>query len=233
MAKTASGIGGRLTRKVGPLPVWGWAFLIVGGYLAYRKLSGGGAPAGQDTTAFTGTLGTNDNTGASSGGMGAGGGLIGGGGTSDGGTQALLDLLGQTNAALADLPGQIGDIYSQPPPWYTPYDNGSGGSSSGDVYDPGDTNSPPAAGAAPTSTKGAQYNTKAKRWASTSTKASNNNFGATAQAKSTVLKSTGKAAPFGGVVSVKKLKNGSTLTTYASGRQVQQAPGKSAYVVKK
>lgn len=41
------------------------------------------------------------------------------------------------------------------------------------------------------------------------------------------------AEPFGGVASVKKLANGATLTTYESGRQVEQAPGKSAYVVHK
>ena len=40
-------------------------------------------------------------------------------------------------------------------------------------------------------------------------------------------------AAFGGVTGTKTLANGSTITTYASGRQVQQAPGKSAYVVKK
>ena len=38
---------------------------------------------------------------------------------------------------------------------------------------------------------------------------------------------------FGGVTGTKTLANGATLTTYASGRQVEQAPGKSAYVVKK
>ena len=32
---------------------------------------------------------------------------------------------------------------------------------------------------------------------------------------------------------VTKLKSGATLTTYASGREVEQAPGKTAYVVKK
>lgn len=39
--------------------------------------------------------------------------------------------------------------------------------------------------------------------------------------------------PFGGVVSSVRLPNGSMLTTYGSGRQVQQAPGKSPYVVKR
>jgi hypothetical protein len=38
--------------------------------------------------------------------------------------------------------------------------------------------------------------------------------------------------PFGGIISKKKLKNGATLTSYANGRQVEQMPGKSAYVVR-
>lgn len=53
----------------------------------------------------------------------------------------------------------------------------------------------------------------------------------TAQVSSTSAKAQ-TSQPFGGVVSKTKLKNGATLTTYASGRQVEQAPGKSAYVVR-
>lgn len=41
------------------------------------------------------------------------------------------------------------------------------------------------------------------------------------------------AAPYGGVVSKIKTKGGATITTYRSGRKVEQAPGKSPYVVKK
>ena len=37
---------------------------------------------------------------------------------------------------------------------------------------------------------------------------------------------------FGGIVNTERLANGSVLYTYASGRQVQQAPGKRPYVVK-
>lgn len=32
------GIAARFTRKVGPLPVWGWAALILGAYLLYARL---------------------------------------------------------------------------------------------------------------------------------------------------------------------------------------------------
>lgn len=38
---------------------------------------------------------------------------------------------------------------------------------------------------------------------------------------------------FGGITEVKRLANGATLTTFATGRQVEQVPGKTAYVVKK
>jgi hypothetical protein len=37
---------------------------------------------------------------------------------------------------------------------------------------------------------------------------------------------------FGGVVGVSRTKSGATLTTYATGRVVEQAPGKTAYVAK-
>ena len=47
---------------------------------------------------------------------------------------------------------------------------------------------------------------------------------------------TGKqitGAAYGGIVSTKKLASGATLTTFATGREVEQAPGRSPYVVKK
>lgn len=55
----------------------------------------------------------------------------------------------------------------------------------------------------------------------------------TTTASKTAAKTAAPGAPFGGVVSRKLLKNGATLITYKSGRQVEQAPGKSPYVVHK
>lgn len=46
-------------------------------------------------------------------------------------------------------------------------------------------------------------------------------------------RATAGGPAFGGVVSVKTLPSGAKLTTYGSGRQVEQAPGKSSYVVHK
>jgi len=57
------------------------------------------------------------------------------------------------------------------------------------------------------------------------------------QGATPVIKTTKTApaapAPARTVTSVKKLANGATLTTYSDGRQVEKAPGKSAYVTKK
>ncbi len=217
----SAGIGDRLTRKVGPLPVWGWAFLIVGGYLAYRKLSGGSSvPAGSDLSG--GTIGTPTDSSGMAGGVGGGGAGL---GYDD---SALRDLLGQNLAATQSL----GDAFSTwannatvAPPWY---DEGSGGGDSGSSGGGSVPGTDPAGGS-PTAP---QFTTQQIKYAQTQTKASNPAFAVAAQSKSATLKAAGKPAPFGGVVSVKTLKNGSTLTTYASGRQVQQVPGKSAYVVK-
>jgi hypothetical protein len=51
--KSGGGLGKRLTRKVGPLPVWAWAAVILGAYLLWSRRSGGAATA--DTTAPTPT----------------------------------------------------------------------------------------------------------------------------------------------------------------------------------
>lgn len=51
------GIKGALTKQLGPLPVWSWAIIIVGGVLLYRILRGSGASSNG------GTVGSTDNTG--------------------------------------------------------------------------------------------------------------------------------------------------------------------------
>jgi hypothetical protein len=57
------------------------------------------------------------------------------------------------------------------------------------------------------------------------------NFGAEALAKSNAASAAGAAQRFGGVTSVSTLKSGAQLTTYATGREVEQVAGKSAFVV--
>src|ERR1035438_6857411 len=65
MADDPSAVGGKaagnvLTKKVGPLPVWGWAAVVIGAYLVYRYIkdknaasasSSTGTSTGADTTA--------------------------------------------------------------------------------------------------------------------------------------------------------------------------------------
>ena len=60
-----SKLKGAFTRKLGPLPVWAWGAIGVGGYIAYRWWTGGSSTADQGADASTG--------GGSSGGGGLGG----------------------------------------------------------------------------------------------------------------------------------------------------------------
>lgn len=47
--KAAAGLKGRLTAKVGPLPVWAWAAVILGAFLAYQHFHGSGSGAAAST----------------------------------------------------------------------------------------------------------------------------------------------------------------------------------------
>lgn len=59
-----SNLGERFTRKLGPLPVWAWAaIIVVGGYLTYRMVTrGNAATAGSATDTAAGDLGSIDGT---------------------------------------------------------------------------------------------------------------------------------------------------------------------------
>lgn len=59
-----SNLGERFTRKLGPLPVWAWAaIIVVGGYLTYRMVTRGNmATAGSATDTAAGDLGSIDGT---------------------------------------------------------------------------------------------------------------------------------------------------------------------------
>ncbi len=224
------GLTGRLTAKVGPLPVYAWALMIVGvGYLAYRHYSTGGgsgsssvASGGATGAPGSGTLGTQADTSGAAGGASAGA----AGAASDNGYGTITALLGQQGAALDSLSAQVAAG--------TPYQP----TAAGGVEVP--TQTPPA-GVTSTAPQPNSFNDPriarvdvvANVNQPYATPASAPDFATTAQAKTAAAKAAGASAPFGGVVNVKTLANGSTLTTYATGRQVQQVPGKSAYVVKK
>lgn len=82
------------TRKVGPLPAWGWGAVIVGGYIAYRFVSGGSS----DSTTEAGVP-------SWAGGLPDGSGGGGGGSTGSTGDTAVLDALAAIRAAIAAIPG--------------------------------------------------------------------------------------------------------------------------------
>lgn len=90
--KSAGGIGGRLTRKVGPLPVWAWAAAILAAYLLYSRLSSGGPPAASEPPAPAPSDGTGND---------AGPGIL----PSVGGSSGSFGDPGQSNDLLAQLYG--------------------------------------------------------------------------------------------------------------------------------
>lgn len=71
--KAAGGVKGKLTQKVGPLPVWGWAAIGAGGLIAWSFLRGGGsAESGEYGVAGLGSLaGGGGGSGGSGGGSGS------------------------------------------------------------------------------------------------------------------------------------------------------------------
>ena len=76
-------IKGQLTRKVGPLPVWGWGAIIVGGIVAFRLVGKRGGSSKATVTnpvasAVAGGFAGNYGSGGGSGGGGGGGGYGGG-----------------------------------------------------------------------------------------------------------------------------------------------------------
>lgn len=109
--KAAGGVKGGLTRKVGPLPVWGWAAVAGGAFVVWtflRPSGGEGAPL-TDGALGVGLGGPGGGGSGGYGGSGAGGGSGGAGGVAD----------------------AVDDVASQLPPALAP-----GGSSSGTVNTP-------------------------------------------------------------------------------------------------
>lgn len=196
------------TKKVGPLPVWAWVATAVGTYLAYRYFSGASAstttPAATDTTGATGTPVDTS---------GLGSGTVTGSSPDTSGYQPFSDLISQIESQNASLLSAILD------------QGGLAGGTTGSSSGAGDGGT--GIDVVATASKSPYVNGGTQKTIPASTR----NFAEAAVAKTAAGAATGTKVAFGGVVSTKKLKNGATLTTYASGRQVEQAPGKSAYVV--
>lgn len=204
-----------MTRKIGPLPVWAWAIIVaVVGYFLYRRFAATGStqsasvPQGtaQPATDSSGALGLSPSAGAPADTGQTTSDLV----TALGGQQAsLLAALEQANQDVVGLAqSQISALQAQTTagPFQTQTASMVGSQ-------PGGSNSPVVAFASPTVT------------GATSTPA-------TTVAKASSAASSSGGQPFGGVVSTTKTKTGSILTRYASGRIVEQAPGKTAYVVR-
>lgn len=102
---TKRGLVTRLTAKVGPLPVWGWAAVILGAYLLYSRMR----PPAATTTADTSSASTTDGTTGS-----AQVPASGQGGSVDNLSGQLFDALGANSAAVDALTSQI---LSQPVPF--------------------------------------------------------------------------------------------------------------------
>jgi hypothetical protein len=208
-----------LRRKIGPLPLWAWlGIAAVLGYLLYRHFSSGGTASQivqttpQPVNAGTAsTVPTTDLGGATSAGAPADTGAT----TSD-----YLSTLGAQNDTLVSaLLTQEQDVAANAQAQLAAL---SSTTTAGSFQ----TQTQPTIATEPNSGAPIVGYVAPSVAAGTSTPAP-----AAAATKSSAASSTG-GQPFGGVVSHRTLKNGAILTTYASGRQVEQVPGKSPYVVK-
>lgn len=195
---------GFLTRKVGPLPVWAWAAIGVAGLLAGRWLRNR-MTAGQSAASAGASMPATDTSTTPTGTTypDMGGALSGGGGSVGGGT-APVDYGTAFGAGVQTASDLIGQGVN------LATSLSAAGVSPG-VSAPGTGSSggyPPAPYSPPVPSQSALPH-------------------------STGVSVAKAAQPFGGVVSVKTGKQGVKITTYASGRVVEKAPGKPAYVAKK
>lgn len=117
----AGGLKARVTRKVGPLPVYGWVLLIGGAYLAYRHFSGSSTAVGGANASASGSDEVGGTLGAGGDTSGAGGGGSSGAGTESGESgSGYGDLFYALVGALASAPaadtGQTAAVPPPPPP---------------------------------------------------------------------------------------------------------------------
>lgn len=200
-------LGRFLHEKKFGLPIWAWALVIAGVVFAlywwHKKHS---AATSQDTSNATPL-----DAGAAAAQPDSEAGSGGGGG-------GIPDLSGIGSASVPYT------VDSTPYPYF---DIGAGGEAPVQLSPDGSSSSTQTAQPSQTASS------SLVKIAETPVSAKNPNFAQAAQARTAAGQASGTAVPFGGVVGVTKLKSGATLTTYATGRQVEQAPGKSAYVTKK
>lgn len=222
--KGGKGLEAQLKKKYAGAPLWVWAVAAgVGLYLYYRYKGSGQAAFTSNTTPTT--TGTQDQGTGQSGGAG-GNTLPGGGGNAAGGfDQSLLDQLNQNitglSNALANFQPVVGDPFAT---------GASSAAVPSYVAAPGD-NMVTGVGTSPTAKSASLAGLVSSLGLHPfQTGIHAVDFASQAAARSTLAQGLGFAAPFGGVVNVHRGANGVTVTTYASGRTVTQAPGRTAYV---
>lgn len=218
------GLAGTLTAKKGPLPVWAWLALgAVAVYYLYRRYSGGSSanpaavtqaappsqPASTDAAGLTGSAGTSgDTSGLAAAGV---------------DPTALLNSLGAQNQSLTQALLQAEeDVSATAAGQLAAFQSGSLGASTGTPV------------ATVTSTASQPGGSNAPTFHYSPVPVQTKNFAQAAVAESNTAKAAGKTSAFGGVTGVhKNAKTGVVTTTYANGRVVEQAPGKTAYVAKR
>lgn len=142
--KSKAGLGQRLTAKVGPLPVWGWAVAILGAYLLYTRLH----PAAAAATSSTNSTATPDTSGDSASQVPSSG----QGNAADNMNGLLLDQLSANTSSLDALTSQLlqgGGSYAYgdaPPAGTAPGAIAQDGPASAPTIAPGRANAPTAIG---------------------------------------------------------------------------------------
>lgn len=205
------------------LPKWAIGLIVVvGAYLTYRvyeAYKNGSSSSAASSPAAT-DAGTTDSGGASS--------------TPDDSSNedlanalnGLTTLLGSGSFTTPTISPSPGFIQGNPPNPVTPAPTPGTGDQPGGPVVPGFTSVTPSA-------PGAQVPTGQQLAETTGTGDSRVFPGAENLTPPAAVSNTITGENFGGITAVKTLAGGATLTTFATGRQVEQAPGKTAYVVKK
>lgn len=221
---------GALMHKYGPLPAWGWLGIGGGALYLYRKLHPGTSTGASSTT-------TSADDGSGFGGsftpLGDSGGAGSGGSSDDSGLPA--DVTGGGTGP--DTVPALSDTNSTNGFGSTPAASGAGSARSGGGGVPTTAQVGALKSDLPSLSRAEFDNASASKAYSNPTlpvPASTTNFAVASAAKTAGAAAAGVPIAFGGVADVKTNKQtGVTTTTYANGRIVQQAPGKTAYVAKK
>lgn len=217
MPQPATAKGKGLSRKIGPLPLWAWASLaLVTGYFLWKRL-GSSATAGSQAQPPASTAGPDTGLPATTG---TSGDTSGAGSAGVDPSQLLSALGAQQSDAFSQLAQALQAQEAQLQEQIAQQLAALGSSGGAPTVPPPDqpTVTPQPGGS------------NAPRITYSRVPASAPNFARAAQAQTAAFKAAGQTPAFGGVTNVRTTSTGTTITTYASGRVVEQAPGRTAYV---